>query len=216
MRMMDARSPTDASAGNDYLLLADISGYTAFMEGVERVHDVDFSGGIPAGYAVLGALLESVIDGIQPDFETAKLEGDAVFAVSPATRLDGRGDEVIDRLRDVHAAFRLRRTAAEPATDHLCTACPIVSNLDLKMVLHRGRVVRQTVGTHSELLGPAVNVAHRLLKNTVGPRIGRRPYLLMTDAAAAGLGLAQAGLEHRETYPDVGTIDGRIVELEPA
>jgi hypothetical protein len=38
----------------------------------------------------------------------------------------------------------------------------------------------------------------------------------MTDAAAIGLGQAQAGLEHRETYPDVGTIDGRIVELEHA
>ena len=213
---MDAWSPTDSSAGDDYLLLADISGYTAFMEGVELAHHVDFSGGIPGGYAILGALLEAVIDGIRPDFEVAKLEGDAVFAVSPAATLDGRGDEVIDQLRSVHAAFLARRTAAEPATDHVCTACPIVSHLDLKMILHRGRVVRQTVGTHSELLGPAVNVAHRLLKNTVSPRIGRRPYLLMTDAAAIGLGQAQAGLEHRETYPDVGTIDGRIVELQPA
>jgi class 3 adenylate cyclase len=207
--------PTDASADDDYLLLADISGYTAFMEGVEEAHHVDFSGGIPVGYAVLGALLESVIEGIQPDFEVAKLEGDAVFAFAPASTLDGRGDDIIGRLRTVHAAFRARRTAAEPASDHLCTACPIVSNLDLKMVLHRGRVVRQTVGSRSELLGPAVNQAHRLLKNSVSPRIGRRPYLLMTEAAAVALGQAQAGLEHREAYADVGTIDARIVELAP-
>lgn len=210
---MDATTSTEASAADSYLLLADISGYTAFLEGVEQVHHVDFSGGIPAGYAVLGALLEAVIDGIQPDFAMAKLEGDAVFGIGPAGTLDGRGDEVIDRLQDVHAAFLARRTAAEPARDHLCTACPIVSNLDLKMVLHRGRVVRQLVGSQGELLGPSVNVAHRLLKNTVQERIGRRPYLFLSAAAAAGLGASSVGIAHVETYPDVGTIEGRIVEL---
>ena len=35
----------------------------------------------------------------------------------------------------------------------------------------------------------------------------------MTDAAATGLGLMQAGLEHREEYADVGSIRGRIVDL---
>jgi hypothetical protein len=81
------------------------------------------------------------------------------------------------------------------------------------MVLHRGRVVRQTVGSRTEILGPAVNVAHRLLKNTIQARIGARPYLFMTDAAATGLGLPGVGVEHREDYPDVGPIGGRILEL---
>ena len=36
-------------AGDRYLLLADISGYTAFMASVERAHGVDFGAGIPAG-----------------------------------------------------------------------------------------------------------------------------------------------------------------------
>ena len=120
---------------------------------------------------------------------------------------------MIDRLRGVHTAFLARRKEAEPSTDHVCTACPTVRNLDLKMVLHRGRVVRQAVGTHSELLGPAVNVAHRLLKNSVQSRIGYRPYLFLTDSAAVGLGQPGIGVAHREVYPDVGTIDGRIVEL---
>ena len=84
---MNTLPSTAPSAGDDYLLLADISGYTGFMEGVEEAHHIDFSGGIPAGYAVLGALLEAVIDGIQPGFAVAKLEGDAVFAVSPAATL---------------------------------------------------------------------------------------------------------------------------------
>jgi len=210
---MSPWTQTDSSAGQRYLLLADISGYTGFMLGVEQAHGVDFSGGIPAGYEVLGALLDAVVEGVQPDFGVAKLEGDAVFAVAPADTLDGRGSSVLNQLQTVYQAFHARRAQARQAQDHICTACPAVGSLDLKMVLHRGQVVRQTVGSNSELLGPAVNVAHRLLKNSIQSRIGYRPYLFLTDAAAIGLGLSQVGLEHREEYPDVGPIQGRIVDL---
>jgi hypothetical protein len=81
------------------------------------------------------------------------------------------------------------------------------------VILHRGPAVRQSVGSGSDLLGPAVTVAHRLLKNTVRERIGAHPYLFMTDAAATGLGLQAIGLAHGEEYPDAGRIKGRIVEL---
>jgi len=213
---MNAWEQTDSSASEGYLLLADISGYTGFLTSVEQAHGVDFSGGIPAGYAVLGMLLDSVVGGVEPEFGGAKLEGDAVFATAPADTLDGQGDSVVSHLQAVHRAFRARRAEAKQAQDHVCTACPVVGSLDLKMVLHRGRVVRQTVGSRTEILGPAVNVAHRLLKNTIQARIGYRPYLFVTDAAAAGLGLVQIGLEHREEYTDIGAIQGRIVDLGEA
>jgi hypothetical protein len=57
-------------------------------------------------------------------------------------------------------------------------------------------------------------VTHRLLKNTVRERIGARPYLLVTGAASAALGIPQIGREHHETYPDAGRIQGRVVELD--
>jgi hypothetical protein len=113
-----------------------------------------------------------------------------------------------------YRAFVESRTRAIPANDHVCTACPAVAHLDLKVVLHRGPAVRQSVGSGSDLLGPAVTVAHRLLKNTVRERIGRRPYLFVTDAAATGLGLSGIGLGHAEESPDAGRIEGRIIELE--
>ena len=211
--MIEPADPAPA-AGDRYLLLADISGYTSFMASVERAHDVDFSGGIPAGYAVLGALLDEVIEGVQPDFAIAKLEGDAVFAVALAASLEGRGQDVLGRLQALYQAFQERRDErARAATDHVCTACPVVGTLDLKMVLHRGRVVRQSIGSQSELLGPAVNVVHRLLKNSIQARLGYRPYLFLTDAAAKGLDLAAAGVEHREEYPDVGSVGGRVLPL---
>ena len=118
------------------------------------------------------------------------------------------------KLGTMYRAFIDSRTRAIPSNDHVCMACPAVAHLDLKVVLHRGHAVRQTVGSGSDLLGPAVTVAHRLLKNTVRERIGSRPYLFLTDAAATALGLTQVGLAHREEYPDAGPIQGRIVELE--
>ncbi len=213
-----SESPTgaDAPAGERYLLLADISGYTGFMAGVEQDHGVDFSEGIPAAYAVLGGLLDAVIAGVEPDFALVKLEGDAVFAAAPAARLDGQGGRVLEQLGATYRAFVDSRTRAIPANDHVCTSCPAVAHLDLKVVLHRGQAVRQAVGSGSDLLGPAVTVAHRLLKNTVRERIGYRPYLFLTDAAATALGMSQVGLAHVEEYPDAGRIQGRIVELGEA
>src|SRR5689334_19362246 len=133
---MSIPTRADPTVGQRYLLLADISGYTAFLNGVERDHGADFSGGLPAGYESLGALLEAVVDGVQPTFEIAKLEGDAVFAVAPAEGLDGRGDAVLGRLRAVWRTFYAVREERKAASDHVCTACPVVGTLNLKMVLH--------------------------------------------------------------------------------
>src|SRR5213594_279231 len=101
--------PTQADpvAGQRYLLLADISGYTAFLNGVEQAHGVDFSSGIPAGYEVVGALLDAVV------------EGDAVFAVAPAEGLDRQGEAVLDRLRAVYRAFYVVREHGKSASDHI-------------------------------------------------------------------------------------------------
>jgi class 3 adenylate cyclase len=203
----------DAPAGERYFLLADISGYTRFMAGVEEAHGVDFSAGIPAAYSILAALLDSVIEGAAPDFALVKLEGDAVFAAAPAARLDGKGDQVLETVGAIYQAFTDARTRAIPSSDHVCTACPAVAHLDLKAILHRGPSVLQRVGSGSDLLGPAVTVAHRLLKNTIRGRIGSRPYLFVTDAAATALGLSAVGIEHHEAYADAGRVQGRIVEL---
>jgi class 3 adenylate cyclase len=209
-----APSAAESAAGERYLLLADISGYTGFMSGVEAEHGADFSDGIPAAYSILGDLLDAVVEGVKRDLALVKLEGDAVFAAAPAAGLDGQGDRVLDTIHGMYRAFIDARTRAIPSSDHICAACPVVANLDLKVVLHRGQAVRQAVGSGSDLLGPSVTVAHRLLKNTVREQIGNRPYLFMTDAAATGLGLRGIGLAHGEEYPDAGQINGRIVELD--
>jgi hypothetical protein len=81
-----------------------------------------------------------VIEGVEPEFAVAKLEGDAVFAVAAATDLDDHGDETLARLPgDLRALPRAtRRSELETREITVCDACPVVATLDLKMVLHRG------------------------------------------------------------------------------
>jgi class 3 adenylate cyclase len=202
---------------NRYLLLIDISGYTGFLAGVAEAHGEDFSGGLPAGYGVLGELLQGLVEGLPPYFQSVKLEGDAVFGAAPASELDGQGTSVIGHLASTYRTFAaLRDVLAIRATDDKCAGCFAVTRLDLKIVLHRGLAVRQQVGSSTDLLGPAVNVAHRLLKNTVRERWGNRPYLLLTQTAASNLGQPEVGDTHPEHYADVGAIDTRIVDLADA
>jgi hypothetical protein len=202
-------------ASEQYFLLADISGYTAFLAAVEQTHGLDFSHGIPAGYEILGALLDVVVQGIQPTFSVAKLEGDAVFGVAAVAELDDASGSLVPMLHAVIERFReVKLKQAAFASDHVCNACPVASRLWLKMLLHRGIGVQVVGGSHSELHGPAVTLVHRLLKNDVAARIGPRPYLFVTEAAADPLGLRATGLAHSETYPDAGAVAGRIITLD--
>ena len=51
------------------LLIADISGYTAYLAGVELDHSQD----------ILADLIGTVVTALRPTFRLAKLEGDAAF-----------------------------------------------------------------------------------------------------------------------------------------
>ena len=82
------------------LLLADISGYTAFLQGVADAHralivDADEP---PPAYAVLSKLLDTIVATLSPAYRLVKFEGDAVFAV--AQDAVPRGDDVLAGLTD--------------------------------------------------------------------------------------------------------------------
>src|SRR6476661_3021091 len=96
------RMQAQPDAINRYLLLIDISGYTGFLAGVADAHGEDFSGGLPAGYGVLGELLQGLVEGLPPYFQSVKLEGDAVFGAAAASELDGQGTSVINHLAGLY------------------------------------------------------------------------------------------------------------------
>jgi hypothetical protein len=158
-----------------------------------------------------------VADRIGPTFTVSDIEGDAVFAYAPDDRLADGSDGFLGIIRSTYGAFRERIQEAVVLQNHDCNACIILPTLELKFVVHHGMLVVQTIYGHERLLGPAVIVAHRLLKNSVTEQTGRRAYLLLTDAAAQRLGLPDGiGQAHEERYPDVGSISGVVVGLEAA
>jgi hypothetical protein len=62
-----------AQIDNGALVLADISGFTAFVTATELEH----------GPPIIAALLEEVIRKLSPPLEIQEVEGDAVFALGP-------------------------------------------------------------------------------------------------------------------------------------
>jgi uncharacterized protein YndB with AHSA1/START domain len=187
------------------LVIADITGYTRFLAGAELDHAQD----------ILADLTGTVVTSLRPTLRLAKLEGDAVFVYAITDAIDGPGlQDTIDRS---YFAFRRRLRDIRQASSCECNACILVPDLDLKFVLHHGRVVLQRIGTSDELVGSDVIVVHRLLKSRVIDATGFRAYALYTDACLAAMGLrdpSAAGMvRHVEAFDDVGEIGGWAVDL---
>ncbi|MEX2547012.1 MAG: DUF2652 domain-containing protein [Chloroflexota bacterium] len=208
---------TRPHADTGLLLLADISGYTAFLGKVATEHPdmVQPGGQVPPAYVVMSSLLDMVVDRIAPAFHLCEIEGDAVFAYAADDPGLVQGEQDLMALvRSAYAGFRERIDEAMVVHKHECRACFLLPSLELKFVVHHGNFVIQPIAGQTKLLGPTVNVAHRLLKNSVTQQMGSRAYLLVTDAAAGRLHFRpDTGLAHEENYPDVGTVAGRVIGL---
>ena len=177
------------------LILADISGFTAFMTATELEH----------GPQIIGALLEAVMHRLAPPLEIQEVEGDAVFAVGPDGSLPSPA-RLLGVLDSAFAAFKTLQRGLAADVSCSCGACRSVERLDLKVIAHHGRFLRHTVGGRSQIAGVDVVLAHRLLKNGV---TAPRAYLLLTDALLEWLGLepGDLGLAPRiESYEHLGDV----------
>jgi hypothetical protein len=182
-------------------VLADISGFTEFVTATELEH----------GPAVIADLLAVVMRRLSPPLEIQEVEGDAVFAVGP-DRSVGPG-VLLDVLERAFAAFKHRQRELEADESCTCLACRSVGKLELKIVAHHGRFLRQAVGDRSQAAGANVVLTHRLLKNT----LPARAYILVTDAALrwTGVSPSRAGLlPHTERYEHFGDVPCHVKELE--
>lgn len=153
------------------LLIADIGGYTRYMQW-NRMH-------LAHAQRTVAELLEAVIDAAK-GFKLAKLEGDAAFFWAP------EGDArtlVCERLSRMRRSFLASRARIQQ--DHACNceSCAQIGELSLKFVAHEGEVAEQRVKRHVELAGVDVILVHRMLKNDVPVN----EYVLMTDVVAGCL-----------------------------
>jgi hypothetical protein len=186
-------------------LIADISGYTGYLAGVELDH----------AHEILADLMGAIVSALRPSFRLAKLEGDAAFTSMTAEVLDG--SLLLDTIERCYFGFRRRRRDVRQATSCECNACSRIPDLDLKFVVHHGRALHQKVAGRRELLGPDVILVHRLLKNDVVTRLGIAAYALLTQSCvdAAGLGAADLGMRPiTETYDHIGDVPCWAHDLE--
>jgi hypothetical protein len=197
------------SAASGPLLLADIGGYTSFLRSVEEAHRDDaFAGStVPPAYSLVSSLLDGIIEAVVPPFTLSKLEGDAVFAWAEDVDRVPRGAALLESLAAWYAAFRGRQGQVHHVWTCRCDACARVDALDLKFVLHAGPFVIQAIAGRTELVGPDVVMAHRLLKSGASALVGHGAYALITDAAARRFDLPTEGslplVETYEHYPPV-------------
>src|ERR1700730_13561809 len=184
------------------LVLADISGYTAYLAGVELEHSHD----------ILADLLGMVTRSLCPPLRLAKLEGDAVFCGTPAEEpLDG--ETLLAALDSTYLGFARRRRTVALSSSCTCEACRRTPDLDLKFCVHHGSFVEHEVAGSRELVGSDVILAHRLLKNTVAERHGLRGYALLTDSCAQALRVSDL-VPHVERFDELGEVGCGLVDLE--
>src|SRR5574338_1601031 len=137
-----------------YLVLADISGYTSFLMQTELDHAQE----------ILSDLLETIVRRFQTLLTLHKLEGDAVFAYAPESRII-RGETLLEMIEAAYVDFRERLHNVRRHTTCTCRACQNIPILDLKFMVHHGDYILQDIGGVRELAGSDVNLVHRLMKN---------------------------------------------------
>jgi hypothetical protein len=196
---------SDSKRGIDrgFLVLADISGYTAFLSKAELEHAQE----------ILTDLLETIVDGFKTLLTIHKIEGDAVFGYARDAQLL-RGETLLELIESTYIAFRQRTKNVRRHTDCGCRACSNISTLDLKFIVHHGDFATQNIGGRPELAGSDVNLAHRLLKNHVSEKTGWSAYALFSQPGLMQTGLQLADIMNStEEYEHLGEVQICALDL---
>ena len=194
----------DSQIQQGYIVLADISGFTSFMEETEITHSSN----------ILHDLVANIIGHFTPTMDLAEVEGDAVFAYATDSKVS-RGELLLEIIEATYTAFRDRqRTMGHNATCP-CKACVSIGTLDLKFITHYGDYILQDVAGKTKPVGSSVNAAHRLLKNNVGKTTGWRGYALFSDKSLEKMGIRPDGVHiSLESYEHVGEIKTSSINLD--
>lgn len=186
-----------------YLVLADISGFTSYLAGVELDH----------AHEILSDLLETIVNSFKPVLVLSKLEGDAVFAYAPENKVP-RGETILEILETTYVTFRSRVEAIRRRTTCECNACRSIPRLDLKFMAHHGDYVMQSVAGGTEVIGSDVNLIHRLLKNQVSEATGWRAYALFTESCLTHMAVwPDCVQELTESYEHLGDVKTYSLDL---
>jgi hypothetical protein len=187
------------------LVVADITGYTAYLSESELEHARDS----------LSAILDLLLEHTTAPLVVSRLEGDAVVSYA-LERSFLQGQTIVEIIESTYVHFRRALETMVLNTTCTCNACRNIPSLDLKFFVHYGEFLTQQLGGHVELVGSDVNLLHRLAKNTIKATTGITAYTAYTEAAVEELAIEPffaAMPLHQETYEHLGTITLRIQDM---
>jgi Protein of unknown function (DUF2652) len=200
---------------NALLLIADIGGYTRFM----NLHRMSLA---HAQENTL-RLLDAVIDAA-PDLELSGLEGDAAFLYVTDPTAQQVTRSLAGLASSMHAAFHSEQGRMSSLSVCRCDACHQTGKLNVKVVAHYGEVVITPRRGGTTLAGVDVILVHRMLKNSVPVD----EYVLMTAAVHELAGppfselatpvdeeLEGLGTEHLY-YVDMASVARPVTRPDPA
>jgi hypothetical protein len=196
-----------ATTKRGLILISDITGYTSFLNSSELEHAQDS----------LRSLLELLIDHTNPPLVISRLEGDAVISYS----LEGsflQGQTIVEMLERTYTDFRRALELMVLNTTCNCNACRNIANLDLKFFVHYGSFILEPLQSYTELVGPDVNLLHRLTKNSISEQTNIKAYVLYTRNAVDDLGIneiAESMTKHVETHDGIGDVNVYVQDMHP-
>jgi hypothetical protein len=189
-------------------VIADITGYTAFLTQSELDH----------AHEILRTLFDTLLNNIKIPLQISNFQGDAIFSYIPEPSLTD-GQTLLEMIENLYFEFLYTIEQMDHNTTCTCNACRNMKNLDLKIFVHYGAYIIQSMQGKEELSGPDVIIAHRMMKNQVKEKTGIHSYALITKAAAEQMRLDGLRAEmklHREEYEHIGEINMLVHDLRPA
>jgi hypothetical protein len=190
-----------------FMLISDITGYTAFLHESELEHAQDS----------LRHLMDLLIEQTILPLRISRLEGDAVISYA----LQGsflQGQTFLEIIETIYLRFRQALDLMILNTNCTCKACRNLPNLDLKFFVHYGTFMLEPFGNYTELVGNDVNVIHRLTKNSVTESMDIKAYVLYSQAAVKALDIEEMTAlmtPHTESYEHIGEIEMFVQDMHP-
>lgn len=162
------RAAHDAVSEKIVIVIPDISGYTRFITKSRFA--------LAHAHFVIEELLDSILEAGSTCFVPMRIEGDAIVFRASFEKLDA--DAVGTALVSILEAFYRKRANLQHDSICGCSICRNIAELDLKIIVHAGEVLRFHMGEFEDATGEAMIDAHRLLKGVTHTH----RYILATEA----------------------------------
>ncbi len=159
------------------IFIPDISGFTEFVETTEVEHSLH----------VIAEILEVLIQSNTLDLQLAEVEGDALFFYRD--RVPSK-EALMNQVEVMFTAFYSHLKLLEHNRICPCRACSSAADLQLKIIVHTGKMELIEVQGRKKPFGKPVIEAHQLMKNS----IEGHSYVLLSEELATDIELQEGSI----------------------